>query len=45
MQVITPESPTSIAAQNLYETLPDKIKAALRAYAEEMDYPMTSGRS
>jgi hypothetical protein len=38
MQVVTPESPTAIAAQKLYETLPDKIQGALRAYADEMDY-------
>jgi hypothetical protein len=38
MQVVTPESPTAIAAQTFYETLPDKIQVALRAYADEMDY-------
>ena len=40
MQVVTPESSTTIAAHRLFETLPDKIRVALTAYADDMDYPI-----
>ena len=40
MQVVTPESLTTIAAHHLFETLPDKTRVALMAYADGMDYPI-----
>jgi hypothetical protein len=45
MQTVLDTSTTAIAARNFFETLPEKIKVAIRAYADEMDYPMTFGRS
>lgn len=42
MQTVLDGSSTSIAARNFFETLPEKIKVAIRAYAEEMDYPIES---
>jgi hypothetical protein len=45
MQTILDASAPAIAARKFFETLPEEIKVAIRAYAEEMDYPMTFGRS
>jgi hypothetical protein len=42
MQTVLDGSTTAIAARNFFETLPEKIKVAIRAYAEEMDYPIES---
>jgi hypothetical protein len=42
MQTVLEPSPTAIAARQFFETLPEKIKTAIHAYAEEMDYPIES---
>ncbi|MBW4620543.1 MAG: hypothetical protein KME17_14465 [Cyanosarcina radialis HA8281-LM2] len=36
----TTEHLSSVAAQSFLEALPDKIKAALLAYAAEIEYPV-----
>jgi hypothetical protein len=40
MPATTQETLSATAAKNLFDTLPDKIKTALLAYATEMDYPI-----
>lgn len=40
MQHTTTDHFSATAAQSVLEAVPDKIKAALLAYATEMDYPI-----
>jgi hypothetical protein len=40
MQQLTTEHLSSSAAQTFLEAVPEKIRAAIQAYATEMDYPI-----
>jgi hypothetical protein len=40
MQQLSTENLSAAAAQTFLEAVPEKIKVALAAYAEEMDYPI-----
>jgi hypothetical protein len=40
MQPITTDHLSATAAQTFLESVPEKIRLALQAYAEEMDYPI-----
>ncbi len=41
MQQLTAPHLSNTAAQTLLNTVPEKIKLALTAYAAELEYPMT----
>lgn len=45
MQQLTAPHLSNTAAQALLNAIPEKIKLGLIAYAAELEYPMTYGRS